>query len=917
MSDELVKKSEERDYSRLFRYDLNWGAPDLPPITVELEHGYKVTATNVSSYKGLRVWEVPATPGSSVEAELDRAIAATTTNRLVIFHEPDKQVWRWPSRTTRDGSVIARSARHVHRTGRADRGFGDKLDAIRLPDDVDVDANAVLTRVRTAFDIETKSETKRASRLMVRMYEALEKAYPGETAPRRRDHEISVTLARVLFLMFGDDTEMWETNLFQDFIKDRTGRDGSDIGEKINQLFRVLDTSPGKAREEFDDSLVAFPHVNGGIFHERLELPDLNKDFRDAVLDASVVDWSTISPAIFGSMFQSVRDAQTRRELGEHYTSEENILKTLNPLFLDELRAEFEHIRTLRVGQRQKLNSLWKRLGDIRFMDPACGCGNFIIVAYRELRELELRIMDALATLNDGEQAQALTMDWTHMLKVTLDHFYGIEVDEWPARIAETAMFLMDRQCDLRMIDRFGVAPERLPIEGSAQIVVGNALKLDWKQVCPPSDSVVVAGNPPFLGHATRTEEQAAELRNVWETNDISRLDYVTGWHAQALNYFGHGGGVWAFVTTNSITQGDPVPHLFGPIFKAGWQIKFAHRTFRWTSESSGAAAVHCVIVGFARSVDKATLHDSETGGPSIRQVPLINAYLADGPNVFIVKRMQPLSEGLPEATFGNMPRDGGHLIVAPEEVDEVLADPVAAKYLRRFIGADELLNGRDRWCLWLVGAENDLDKSTLLRRRVDAVRNFRAESTASSTRQMAMTPHLFGQRPALYELPYVVIPRVSSDRRPYYAVMHVQADVIASDATFTAADADGYLFGLLSSAMFIAWQRAVGGRLKSDLRFSNTIVWNNFPVPDVTPDVRAAIATTGEAVSAARALRPELTLAQQYLQENFGGELAAAHRELDRLVDAVFAPGLAFESEADRQGVLFSLYARFEAGLF
>lgn len=758
MTDPLVAKADSEKFGDLFRLDLFWHSPDHPPIEIELDHGHKVTATNVSSYKGVRVWEVPALPGSAAEARLDQAIAKSSTNRLVIFHDGDKQVWRWPSRTSKGGGVISRPARHVHRVRSPDSQFVAKLDAIRLPSDVVVDVNELLSRVRSAFDVETKNETKRASKLMAQMYAAVEKGYPAGFNAKKRDHEISVTLARVLFLQFGDDTEMWRSpngeplpDLFQDFVKDHTARDGADIAQRINELFKVLDTSPAN-RGALAAALVAFPYVNGGIFDERINLPTLDSDFRDAVLAASAVDWSTISPAIFGSMFQSVRDAQTRRELGEHYTSEENILKTLNPLFLDELRAEFEHILTLQKGQRQRLHDLWKRLGDIRYLDPACGCGNFIIVAYRELRGLELRIMDALATLTDGEEAVALEMDWTHLLKVTLDHFGGIEIDEWPARIAETAMFLIDRQCDLRMKERFGVAPERLPIQEQAQILVADALDVVWSSFSAPSSNVIVAGNPPFLGHISRTAKQTEQLRAAWDGADIGRLDYVTAWYATAMKYFGAIEGRWAFVSTNSVMQGDQVPRLFGPVFRAGWRIKFAHRTFAWTSEASGRAAVHCNIIGFDRGGGKARLFEYAT--PWSEPVELvassINGYLVDGPNVLVSPRSEVLSSDLTTVTFGNMPRDGGHLIVDDDAYPSVMVDPVASKYLRRFVGSEELVNGRVRWCLWMPDLDPaDVKRSPILAKRIEGVREMRMKSRPQARRRWQLRRTFLGKGPA------------------------------------------------------------------------------------------------------------------------------------------------------------------------
>jgi hypothetical protein len=682
MTEYLVGKAETLDFGQLFRVDLSWHSPDQAPLEIELGGGKTVMATNVSSFKGVRVWEVPELPDSAAEATIDQFIAKSSTNRLVIFHGEDRQVWRWPSRKASGTGVISRPARHLHRTGTPDPQFELKLAAIKLPSDTVLDVNDLLSRVRSAFDVETKNETKRASKLMAQLYAAVGKGYGPDFDPNIRDHQISVSLARVLFLLFGDDTEMWKSpsgtvlpDLFQDFIKDHTRRDGSDVAQRLNQLFEVLDRAP-QDRNGFAAELTAFPHVNGGIFKEKIELPNLDNDFRDAILAASAVDWANISPAIFGSMFQSVRDAQTRRELGEHYTSEENILKTLNPLFLDELNDDFEVAMSRDSPQKRinALNVLWMKLGEIRYLDPACGCGNFIIVAYRELRDLELQLMDALATLQQGESAVSLSTDWTHLLKVTLDHFAGIEIDEWPARIAETAMFLTDRQCDLKMKERFGIAPERLPLTGSARIFVANALRADWRAVVPPSTHVIVAGNPPFLGHKERTSDQGDELKAAWGTEHVGHLDYVTAWYAKAIDYFGDLDGRWAFVSTNSVVQGETVPLLFGAIYAAAWRIKFAHRSFQWSSEATGAATVQCVIVGFARHVKAPRLfiYDSPRSGPTEREAHNINAYLVDAPDLLVLPRSFGISADLPEISAGSMNRPGFHaaVLLAASPVD-------------------------------------------------------------------------------------------------------------------------------------------------------------------------------------------------------------------------------------------------------
>lgn len=926
VTDSLIEKAEQGKFGDLFRLDLYWGAPNHPPLEIELDDGFKVIATNVSSYQGVRVWEVPSLPGSAGEAKVDQFIARNSTNRLVIFHDQDKQVWRWPSRTTRDAGVISRPARHVHRVGSGDQRFAAKLDAIRLPSDTSIDVNELLLRVRSAFDVETKNETKRASKLMAQMYAAVEKGYAAGFDPKVRDHEISVTLARVLFLLFGDDTEMWKTaegaplrDLFQDFVKDHTARDGSDIAARLNGLFVALDTAPAD-RGSLAPELAEFPYVNGGIFDEKIALPDLDNDFRDAILAASAVDWSTISPAIFGSMFQSVRDAQTRRELGEHYTSEENILKTLNPLLLDELREEFEHILTLQKGKRQRLHGLWTRLGELRYMDPACGCGNFIIVAYRELRDLELRIMDALATLTDGEETVALPADWTHLLKVTLDHFYGIEIDEWPARIAETAMFLIDRQCDLKMKERFGVAPERLPIEKAARIHVGSALQVDWASLLPPSESVVVAGNPPFLGISLRSAEQTAELQAVWGSRYHGTLDYVTGWHACVLKYFGSISGKWAFVTTNSITQGEVVAPLFRPILDQGWLIKFGHRTFKWTSEASGAAVVHCVIVGFERNPTKRRLFDYDKVDATpveVDGVKNISPYLTDSVTVIVDPSTQPLSRQMGEVAYGNKPTDGGWLIVEGAAVAEAKADPVAAKYLKRFVGARELLHGGERYCLWLVDSTPaEREASPFISDRVAKRRAFLLDSSAASTREYARNAHLFRQI-AQPRVPYLCIPAHVSEQRPYFLAAHFPPDVITSNANFLSEDADGMVFAVISSSMFMAWQRAVGGRIKSDLRFNKLLSWNTFPLPTLSVSTRSEIIDTGKQVLAARAALGDVALADMYQPDGIDARLQAAHAILDEIVDKAFGlKGNHGATELERQDILFARYAELSGGL-
>jgi len=838
---------------------------------------------------------------------VDPGLATGSTDRLVIFHGNDagahagQQVWRWPVRHFRGHLTSTRLARHRHRTGAPDSGFAYRLAAIQLPVNTVLAATEVLTRLRKAFDVERHNETKQASQLMASMYAAMDRAYPDEYSSSLRDHEISVTLARILFLLFGDDTDMWQPDGFRDYLLQHTGPDGVNLQSRLQELFNGLNDPAGAVA-------AALPYINGGIFRENITLPAIGPDFRNAILDACIVDWSTISPAVFGSMFQSVRDARTRRELGEHYTSEENILKTLNPLFLDDLRAELERTKTMK-NEVLALNRLWERLGDVRYMDPACGCGNFIIIAYRELRDLELRIMERLQDISGSTQ---LGFDPSLALKVTLDHFYGIEIDEWPAKIAETAMFLIDRQSDLKLKERFGESPKRLPIQCQSRIVVGNALLLDWAHVCPPSQNVIIAGNPPFIGARLKTPSQGRDLEVAWGSDYNSDFDYVTGWHAKAMAYYAAREGVWALVATNSICQGTSTPPLFRPIRRNGWQIKFAHRSFAWTSEAAGKAAVHCVIIGFTRDAVKPRLFDYKSPQSPAVEVPVsqVNAYLVDAPWVLVDRRNSLLSPALTPCDFGSMPNDGrGNLLVEPANYLEVVADPIAAQYLRRFQGSDELINGRDRWCLWMVGAsKSDIQNSSILRQRVAAVRKARLASKRAATSKLAATPQLFGERRQPTQS-YIGIPRHVSESRRYFTVARFQSDVICGDANFAAADVDGMLFAVISSSMFITWQRTIGGRVKSDLRFSNTVVWNTLPLALVDKETRKLIIAAGDDVLRARERHPERSLAQHYSSETMDPALVEAHDRLDAVVDRAFGAKATCATERERQQILFAKY--------
>ncbi|MFD6178763.1 MULTISPECIES: DNA methyltransferase [unclassified Isoptericola] len=762
--------------------------------------------------------------------------------------------------------------------------------------------------VRQFGSTDQEKASVKAARIMAELWEGLEGSGYG-------DHEASVFLVRTLFALYADDAGVWERDLFYEFVATRTSEDGSDLGSQLTHLYQVMATDPGRRQRNLDELVGRFPYVNGGVFVENLPIPSFDAAMRRRLLDACTFNWSAISPAIFGSLFQAVKDKKARRELGEHYTTETNILKLIGPMFLDELRQRY----TDQLHDAKKLRELRRDMGRMRFLDPACGCGNFLVVAYREMRALDLAVLTRLQELGVRGHEATLMFDVAD-LPVRLESFHGIEIDDWPARIAATALHLVEHQANQAMELALGQGPDTLPLNKIDTIRAGqSALTLDWATVVEPSEHLYVLGNPPFLGHASRSDTQATELRTVWGRNDIGRLDYVTGWYAKALALFEQPGyeGEFAFVSTNSITQGEPVPALFGPVFAAGWRIKFAHRTFAWTSEAPDAAAVHCVIIGFDKHPRRpAWLYDYEAlrGEPTRHVVAQrINAYLADGPNILVEQRRVPLASGLPSVSMGSMPRDGGHLLVTPDEYAEVAADPIAAKYLRPFLMGKEFINDLKRWCLWMEDLDPaDVAKSEVLRTRLKLVADVRRESSAASTREMAQTPYLFGQR-SQPTVPYVGIPSVFTESRRWATVAYLSPDIVAGNKVYKCEDPDGFAFAILSSSMFITWQKAVGGRIKSDPNFANTLTWNTFPLPAVDAKRREAICEAGRGVLVARERHPERSLAEHYNPLAMAAELLKAHRALDAHVDRAFGLTAPVSDEA-RLTALFSAYAKLTA---
>lgn len=745
-----------------------------------------------------------------------------------------------------------------------------------------------------------------AAKLMGQLYERLaENGYDG--------HDASVLLTRLLFLLFGDDTGMWEKSLFSEFIETRTAKDGSDTGPQLAYLFQILDTPERQRPAALDEVLARFPYVNGGLFSDRISITSFDRAMRKAVLDCCHFNWAAISPAIFGSMFQAVKSREARRVLGEHYTTEANIMKVLGPLFLDELRAAFESAKR----SPRALQNLRNRLAQNRYLDPACGSGNFLVIAYRELRRLELDILVNLRELTGNEQ---LEIDPSLGLKVSMDQFHGIEIEDWPARIAETAMFLVDHQANLDLAKEFGVQPERLPIEISAKIVQGNAIRTDWREVLIPTENTLVFGNPPFVGMAWMTKSQQEDNRIAFaglataKGLRTGRLDYVACWYAKTLDYLaGTRGTRAAFVSTNSLTQGEQARTMQPLLRRSGFCVRFAHRTFRWTSEAPGAAVVHVVIVGFGPIGGAGTKelfdYPTLTSQPIRAVASNINFYLVDGTDNVPDKRYVPLIPGLPNASKGSQPTDDGGLIVKAADYSYVASDPIAAKYLRPFRQTDEMLNGKDKWCLWLVGASpSDLHLSSVLRERLAIVADARRKSPTESVQRQAATPSLFTQirQPSSR---YLALPEVSSENREYIPGRFYEPEVIAGNKLIVIPAADLWLFAYLQSAAFNAWVRTFAGRLKSDPSISASTCYFTFPFMELDERSKDRLREAGRRVLEARAQFPYEPLAALYDPRAMPRDLRAAHVEIDRQIDRLH--GLRTPTEGQR---ITNLLARYDA---
>ena len=766
-------------------------------------------------------------------------------------------------------------------------------------------------------------------------------------------HDLERFLVRILFCLFAEDTGLFPRRAFELYLEENAFADMANIGTSLEHLFQVLNTPEDKRQKHLSAELAQFPYVNGELFAERLQWPEFGDAARQALRQCCGFDWSRISPAIFGSLFQAVMEPRERRQIGGHYTAEHNILKVIRSLFLDALRAEFDAIQADRSTRRRaRLEELHAKLCALKFLDPACGCGNFLVITYRELRRLELEVLRELF----GKQRELTLADINRLSQVDVDQFYGIEIGEWPVRIAEVALWLMDHQMNLAVSEAFGQLYQRLPLKKSPHIVCANALRMDWKEFLSPGQCSYILGNPPFVGKHYQTKEQRADLVRVFrDFKNTGDIDYVTAWFYRAAQYIQGTRIKVGFVSTNSITQGEQVPIVWGLLFgQFRIKIHFAHRTFAWESEARGKAHVHVVIIGFAvfDTTDK-QIYDYEGDKVSAISAANISPYLTPGSDAFVTKRTKPLAD-VPEMRCGNKPTDDGNLILTDEERAELLqAEPGARKFLRRFTGSEEFINGNMRWCLWLVDANPaELRALPKVMERVQRVREFRAKSTAAPTQKAAKTPTLFFfiSQP---RAKFIAIPEVSSERRRYIPIGFLEPEVIVSNKIYLIASPNFYLFGVLSSAMHMAWVRQVCGRLKSDFQYSGSMVYNNYPWPEsVTAKQRAAVEQAAQRVLDGRAEflapgarlcepqplaaaprgttpgasssepaaghRPALpaktaTLADLYDPLSMPPKLQQAHEALDRAVDKCYRPE-PFTSERQRVEFLFALYEKLTA---
>lgn len=758
---------------------------------------------------------------------------------------------------------------------------------------------------KTTYISEHHADRKAADKMAV-LFDELLKVTPSlkETAQSR--HNLNTFFSRLLFCFFAEDTEVFSSNQFTNAVGSLTLKDGSDTHEVIAQIFAALDA---EAREDKPAVAAGFPYVNGRLFavQSGQYVPVFNRRARELLLELGALQWGDINPDIFGSMFQSVIDAGQRANLGQHYTSVPNILKTIEPLFLDDLKAQLEAAE----GSTKRLRKLLDRIAGIKVFDPACGSGNFLVIAYKELRKLEHAILEKLQELSGDYQSQLLLES-----RIRIENFYGIEIDDFPAEIAVLSLWIAKHQMNVEFKQKFGTSIPLIPLREAGAIRCDNAARLDWQEVCPNNgeEEIYLIGNPPYVGSSMQTKEQKEDFSIVFGKRKYGKnLDYVSLWFIKGADYISRSNSQLAFVATNSIVQGLHISMLFPHILTEHVEIGYAYTSFKWTNNAKGNAGVTVIVLSLRPEGIKSPKYIFSGGVRT--EAKNINWYLLDSPNIVLDSPRHPISNEFPPMVYGNKPSDGGNLFLdILEYQDLVTAHPDAKKYTHPILGSAEFINGKDRWCLWITDEQvKDASEIPPIAERLERVRAMRLCSKAAITREFASQPHRFLQL-SYKKTDSLIVPRVSSERREYIPIGYLGPDTVISDSAFAVYDAEPWLFALLTSRMHMVWTRTVGGRMKTDYRYSNTVVYNNFPVPELSARAKSELTDAALRVLDVREYHSEMTLAQLYDPDTMPQDLRLAHEQLDLLVDSLYRD-TPFASDDERLKRLFNLYLKQTGG--
>ncbi|ACR17092.1 class I SAM-dependent DNA methyltransferase [Corynebacterium kroppenstedtii] len=751
---------------------------------------------------------------------------------------------------------------------------------------------------KAQFAAEKHADTKAAEK-MGKLFDALVGNNAVSLATDADRHGLNIFFTRLLFCYFAEDTDLFPKGAFTKAIASYTHEDGSDVARVITDIFAALDMAD---KSELAEHLQVFPYVNGHLFSADApyQVPNFDRKSRDLLIELGRLIWKDVNPDIFGSMFQAVVQTGSRSELGQHYTSVPNILKTIEPLFLDDLKEQFDSA----YNSVPRLEKLLSRIADIKIFDPACGSGNFLVIAYKELRRLEHAILDRLAYLSPKHQ----TLFSDSVVKI--DHFYGIEIDDFATEVAILALWIAKHQMNQEYLDKFGFQLPMIPLRSMGQITCANACRIDWQEVCPhqTEDEVYLISNPPYLGSSMQTKEQKEDLAATYAGRKFStNQDYISAWFIKGSDYIQESRAQLAFITTNSVSQGDHVALLFPTIFNMGLEIGYAYTSFKWSNNAKGNAGVTVAVI----SLRKSSKSPKYLFSNSVRnEVAEINGYLTPGPIVSLKRRPKPLS-GFPPMVRGSQPTDGGHLNLDQTEYNALVqAFPETQRFLKKYIGAADYIRGNDRYCLWIE--DQDVEAASLIPEvadRLDTVARFRSESKAASTREYAAYPNRFRQR-AYKPTDSIIVPSVSSERREYVPIGFLGPDTVISNLAFATYNAEPWLFALLTSKIHMVWLGAVGGKMKTDYRYSNTIVYNNFPVPHLTGPMKEKLTRTALRILDVREYFCELTLAELYDPDTMPDLLRQAHAENDALVDSIYRKS-GFESDEERLAALFKLYEK------